>query len=570
MKVWICLLLVLAMSVANAEEVVVFNETFDDGDFTNNPAGFSHNGNCQVIDGVLSCEGIDLDGSGRRVSWIRYFPTINLSDTFTFTMSGRLQSTPGNDGRGIQFILSGVNISNGERYDLKITKGYTDNSNTNHNSLSLGYAKNGIMYDYLFLDNPLYNQTYILKGKRDEDSFYFFVNDNMVGITNDTLKIDQIIQLDIATTGSVLVDNLTIINNPEPEAEEEESLLSQFSPVISLHPDEYYFPKAVESVLDNSDLKRGQAVLVNAPISKNTLLGIEEPWNTNLDMRNVDLTSPLGLLDPREVESYPTKIYGREIKDGMYTHLQYYMFYPFQNWYGMNHESDWEMVQVTLNAINRIESVSYVFGPFTMVYYDMGLITLVDGTHPLVTVAKGSHNNYADDQEIRLDLSFLVVHNLLGKFKELDMVKSGGPQVLPETLATDGELSYVVEDISSNPGWINYQGQWGEKEGSGIKNGPRSPRFNNVLRRKWTHPEDYTYKPDYPFMSAFIYSPVDMSFQSQGQEVDLEGEKTLFYTGNDAEPKAVMLEGDNFTLHLDSKEEGQFTLDVFLVLEDSA
>ena len=115
-----------------------------------------------------------------------------------------------------------------------------------------------------------------------------------------------------------------------------------------------------------------------------------------LDMGNADPDEDYSFPGNSDFSSYNYKVYGRIVEDeNHYKHLQYYLFYPFQRWFIMNHEGDWELVQVTLNPSDKIESVTYFFNMFKLIYYGTDDLEMIDSTHPAVYIGKGSHNNYA-------------------------------------------------------------------------------------------------------------------------------------------------------------------------------
>ena len=84
--------------------------------------------------------------------------------------------------------------------------------------------------------------------------------------------------------------------------------------------------------------------------------------------------------------------------------LQYWFFYPFND-YTNKHEGDWEMVQLVFAAADATQALDQT--PLEVGYsqheglevaeWDDPKLEIVDGTHPVVHAAAGSHANYYDD-----------------------------------------------------------------------------------------------------------------------------------------------------------------------------
>ena len=84
--------------------------------------------------------------------------------------------------------------------------------------------------------------------------------------------------------------------------------------------------------------------------------------------------------------------------------LQYWFFYPFND-YTNKHEGDWEMVQLVFAAADATAALDQT--PIEVGYsqheglevssWDDPKLQIVDGTHPVVHAAAGSHANYFDD-----------------------------------------------------------------------------------------------------------------------------------------------------------------------------
>jgi hypothetical protein len=158
--------------------------------------------------------------------------------------------------------------------------------------------------------------------------------------------------------------------------------------------------------------------------------------------------------------------------------LQYWLFYVFNDW-NNPHEGDWEMIQLNFDAASAAEALRQ--RPAEVGYsqhegaerasWGAGKLELVDGTHPVVHVAAGSHANFFD--------------------QALYLGSSASQGVgCDDTRAPAFDIRPVVQTIPSDPGeahslfpWIGFQGRWGELQRA-FYNGPTGPN----LKDQWTEP----------------------------------------------------------------------------------
>jgi hypothetical protein len=162
--------------------------------------------------------------------------------------------------------------------------------------------------------------------------------------------------------------------------------------------------------------------------------------------------------------------------------LQYWFFYAFNDFNNL-HEGDWEMIQLVFDAADAHEALA---GKPVEVGYSShegaeraswgdDKLALVDGTHPVVYPAAGSHaNKYTDAL-------------YLGSSAEAGVGcdDTRGPHV---------ELRPVVQTIPSDPQtaaqafpWITFEGRWGELQ-KAFFNGPTGPN----LKAQWTAPIEWS------------------------------------------------------------------------------
>jgi hypothetical protein len=158
--------------------------------------------------------------------------------------------------------------------------------------------------------------------------------------------------------------------------------------------------------------------------------------------------------------------------------LQYWLFYVYNDWNNL-HEGDWEMIQLDFDAANAGEALAR--RPVKVGYsqhegaeeatWGDDKLHLVDGTHPVVYPAAGSHANFYGD----------------GLFLGSSAEQGVG---CDNTNGPHDTLRPAVATIPSDPAaataefpWIDFQGRWGELQPA-FFNGPTGPN----LKTQWTHP----------------------------------------------------------------------------------
>ncbi|HZY65018.1 MAG TPA: hypothetical protein VFE21_03975 [Rubrobacteraceae bacterium] len=225
------------------------------------------------------------------------------------------------------------------------------------------------------------------------------------------------------------------------------------------------------------------------------------------------------------------RYYARVVRREDWVVLQYWFFYPFNNWrsgfFGVNdHEADWEMVSVYLSESEAEETRPEWVGYSSHDYsgddlrrrWDDPEVEKVDG-HPVVYVAAGSHAAYfaAGEYLAEIKLSFLspaarLVGGLRGLWRRLtrqpnnagspevhlrvpfvDYARGDGPSIGPGTDAAWDEPVL----LDSLPGWAaNYRGLWGlyvQDPVSG-EDAPAGPPYNRdgTPRLAWHDPVGWT------------------------------------------------------------------------------
>jgi hypothetical protein len=158
--------------------------------------------------------------------------------------------------------------------------------------------------------------------------------------------------------------------------------------------------------------------------------------------------------------------------------LQYWFFYVFNDFNNL-HEGDWEMIQLVFDAEDASEALGS--DPVETGYsqhegaeraeWDDEKLELVEGTHPVVYPAAGSHANYYEPA--------LFLGRSAAQGVGCDDT-TGPSRVLRTTVAS--VPSDPDEYLAAYP-WLGYQGRWGELQRA-FYNGPTGPN----LKTQWTTP----------------------------------------------------------------------------------
>jgi hypothetical protein len=158
--------------------------------------------------------------------------------------------------------------------------------------------------------------------------------------------------------------------------------------------------------------------------------------------------------------------------------LQYWLFYVFNDWNNL-HEGDWEMIQLVFDASSAAQALKGA--PAEVGYsqhegaeragWNDDKLERVDGTHPVVHPAVGSHANF---------------------FGEALYLGSSAEQGVgcDDTREPTFDVRPAVRTIPSDPAeaarqfpWIGFEGRWGELQPA-FFNGPTGPN----LKSQWTEP----------------------------------------------------------------------------------
>jgi hypothetical protein len=272
----------------------------------------------------------------------------------------------------------------------------------------------------------------------------------------------------------------------------EQQLAERFSPLVRLvhqedecGPGEPYRPTDVDAILGNRD------VALRGPWDPDNLIDVgptAEDLANGLADYHLDL--PGNPLRPGCTYERWARAATAGTLTTTYAHvateagrpgrlaLQYWFYYPFND-YNNKHESDWEMVQLVFAADDAATALDQL--PLSVGFsqhegvevadWDDPKLDVVDGTHPVVHVASGSHANYYDSA--------------------LYLGRSGQQGFGCDDTRTPSDLARpVVRTIPQDPEaasaeypWIDYPGHWGEQR-EAFYNGPTGPS----TKERWTAP----------------------------------------------------------------------------------
>ena len=296
----------------------------------------------------------------------------------------------------------------------------------------------------------------------------------------------------LALAAALAVLALSWSPSASADLQEETELAERFAPVVRLveqeeecGPGEPYEPMDVDALFDEPTVALrgpwgGGDLVEIAPAAEDVRGGLYE----------YHLDFPGNALDPGcDYERWARRLSeGRE--PAVFAHvavdpaspdrlaLQYWLFYAYNDWNNL-HEGDWEMIQLVFEAADAAEALER--DPAAVGYsqhegaeraeWGEDKLELVDGTHPVVYPAAGSHANFYEEALF------------LGRSGEqgvgCDDTTGAGVDLRPQVLTIPSDTS---EAAAAFP-WIEFEGRWGELQRA-FFNGPTGPN----LKTQWTEP----------------------------------------------------------------------------------
>ncbi|HEX3291881.1 MAG TPA: hypothetical protein VHR46_10850 [Gaiella sp.] len=276
---------------------------------------------------------------------------------------------------------------------------------------------------------------------------------------------------------------------------DEQALAERYAPVVRLveqteecGPGEPYEPMDVDRLFGERTVAlRGpwnDVDLVKIAPTAEDLAGLYE---YHLDFPGNPLEAGCGyeLWARRITAGTPPTVYAHVATDAAFPGklaLQYWFFYAFND-FNNTHEGDWEMIQLVFDADDAKAALAAEH-PVEVGYsshegaeraaWGDEKLEVVDGTHPVVFPAAGSHAN---------------------KYTEALYVGSSADAGVgcDDTRGPHRDVRPVVRTIPSDGGqaadsypWITFEGRWGELQRA-FFNGPTGPN----LKSQWTAPIEW-------------------------------------------------------------------------------
>jgi len=254
-------------------------------------------------------------------------------------------------------------------------------------------------------------------------------------------------------------------------------LLATYEPVMQFDPLEQFLPTKVESFITDAGLEQltGTWSVVQQQAAPGDLPGPGSgSWRLNQD--SCTPAAPLGGLACYSAAgnqgSGGPAVYGRVARDDGRIVLQYWFFYyddvysyayPPSDFIWQAHEGDWEDVSVVLSGDQQPLYVGYS-------QHCLGQrrgwadTPRLDGTHPIVHVAVGSHANYFSGGTHPINVACIppaavAILRRLGLPLPVDYAFAGPVSGPPGS----GSSVMPIEQIrAEGPSWMQFPGFWGE------------------------------------------------------------------------------------------------------------
>jgi hypothetical protein len=268
----------------------------------------------------------------------------------------------------------------------------------------------------------------------------------------------------------------------------EASLADRYAPVVRIVSQEEpcgagepYVPVDVDAVLGNDQ------VALRGPWQESNLVRVA-PTASDLaaGLPNYHLDFPGNALQPgcsyeewqRSFGPVVPTTYAHIRSESGKTALQYWFFYIYND-FNNKHEGDWEMIQLDFDAPDAQAALG--MSPAEVGYsqhdgaeqatWDASKLEKVDGTHPVVYPAEGSHADYYEPA--------LYLGSSAAEGVGCDNTRGPSRELRPAVQLVPGDPAAMVAEFP----WLAFDGHWGESH-AGFYNGPTGPN----TQVKWDHP----------------------------------------------------------------------------------
>jgi hypothetical protein len=278
-------------------------------------------------------------------------------------------------------------------------------------------------------------------------------------------------------------------------ADAEQDLAAKYAPVVRLveqteacGPGEPYRPMDVDRLFGDS------TVALRGPWNATDLVKIGPSANDLAGLFEYHLDFPGSALDP----GCDYEIWSRRLEKGsaptVYAHvatdpaapgklaLQYWFFYAFND-FNNTHEGDWEMIQLVFDADDASEALQSA-APTEVGYsshegaersaWDDEKLEIVDGTHPVVYPAAGSHANKYTEA--------LYIGSSAEAGVGCDDTRGPHTELRPEVQTIPSDATAAASTFP----WITFEGRWGELQAA-FFNGPTGPN----MKTQWKAPLEW-------------------------------------------------------------------------------
>ncbi len=227
----------------------------------------------------------------------------------------------------------------------------------------------------------------------------------------------------------------------------EEQLALTYEPYLHFAAGEKFFPTDANYHIDNSVLyvKSGDtnALLESSPTAESIAQYTTGDYFLNNTMGS---SEEIAQDYKRRRESLGDKIYAHVTSEAGYIVVQYWFFYAFNPGTLNQHQGDWEMIQIVLDSTETPQYAVYSqhHAGERAVWKD---VEKVDGTHPRVYVALGSHASYFKPFQGKLGLESDILGNAYTlKPEDLEIVQLG---------------EKGTGNHPSSQDWLEFGGRWG-------------------------------------------------------------------------------------------------------------
>ena len=292
--------------------------------------------------------------------------------------------------------------------------------------------------------------------------------------------------------GASLVLGVLLLAGRAAAATPEAQLAQRYSPVVRLvtsvdgcEEGDPYVPTDVNVLFGNDE------VVLSGPWDRVNVVKIA-PTAGDLSSGRVDyhLDFPGDALNPGCTYADWSRRLNAKASPTVYAHvateaahpgklaLQYWFFYVFNDFNNL-HEGDWEMIQLNFDAATPAQALTQQ--PTEVGYsqhegaeragWDDAKLEKIDGTHPVVYPAAGSHANFYSQA--------LFLGRSAAQGVGCDDTEGPYEQLRPTVAVVPSATAAYLAEYP----WLAFQGRWGELRPA-FFNGPTGPN----MKFQWTQP----------------------------------------------------------------------------------